>query len=160
MMEHRLTVQGTNEVYVRTKQQMEIAEKLRKEQRTLQIDPQGESGMNILLVQYWNFLLSLGRPKVKNLQPAERVSPVPAAIRKPNRPKPPPPSFSKSAANRPGFLQNKPQYPQVTSDSKRSKSSSRNTHSLKDRVIHMLALKPHSREHIVTKLKKGEILAQ
>ena len=38
MMEHRLTVQGTDEVYERTKQQMEIAEKLRKEQRTQEIE--------------------------------------------------------------------------------------------------------------------------
>ena len=36
-MEHRLTVQGTDEVYVRTKQQVEIAEKLRKEQRTQEV---------------------------------------------------------------------------------------------------------------------------
>lgn len=43
MMEHRLTVQGTDEVYLRAKQQMEIAEKLRKEQRTQQIKvPQSE----------------------------------------------------------------------------------------------------------------------
>lgn len=42
-MEHRLTVQGTDEVYVRTKKQMEIAEKLRKEQRTQEIKvPQGK----------------------------------------------------------------------------------------------------------------------
>lgn len=40
-----------------------------------------------------------------------------------------------------------------TFDSK-SKPASR-THSLKDRVIYMLALKPHTREHIVARLKKG-----
>jgi hypothetical protein len=36
-MEHRLTVQGTDEVYIRTKKQMEIAEKIRKEQRAREI---------------------------------------------------------------------------------------------------------------------------
>lgn len=37
-MEHRITVQGTDEVYARTKQQMERAEKLRKEQRAQEIE--------------------------------------------------------------------------------------------------------------------------
>lgn len=42
----------------------------------------------------------------------------------------------------------------TTSDTK-PKSAGRSTYSLKDRVIHMLALKPHTREHVVAKLKKG-----
>ncbi len=42
MTEHRLTVQGTDEVYVRTKQQVKEAEKLRKEQRTQEIQPQSK----------------------------------------------------------------------------------------------------------------------
>lgn len=89
----------------------------------------------------------------------ERVSPVPATFRKPNRPKLPPPSLSKSTGNKAGLLQVKPHYappkPTAASDTK-PKPSSRSTHSLKDRVIHMLALKPHTRENIVNKLKKGE----
>lgn len=108
------------------------------------------------------FFFPSGRPKVKALQSVERVSPVPAAFRKPNRPKPPPPSFSKSAGNKAGLLQIKPQFtpPKLftTSDSK-PKPNSRSKHSLKDRVIHMLALKPHTRQHIVNKLKKGKQIA-
>ena len=43
-MEHRLTVQATDEVYAHTKKQMEIAEKLRKDQRTQEIKvPTGQS---------------------------------------------------------------------------------------------------------------------
>lgn len=99
------------------------------------------------------FFPSLGRHKAKVLQPVERISPVP--FRKPNRPKPPPPSCSKSTITKAGLLQAYTQpKPSTTSDSK-PKPSSRSTHSLKDRVIHMLALKPHTREHIVNKLKKG-----
>lgn len=42
-MEHKLTVQGTDEVYVRTKEIWESAEKLRKGQRTQEIKvPQSE----------------------------------------------------------------------------------------------------------------------
>lgn len=102
-----------------------------------------------------------GRTKAKALQPLERISPVPPTVRKPNRPKPPPPSYSKSTAvpgnKGPILLQDKIAQPKLlaTSDSK-LKSSSRSTYTLKERVIHMLALMPHTREQIVNRLKKGK----
>lgn len=119
--------------------------------------------MTIKMIIMW--YLCQGRSKIKPFQSVERVSPVPAAFRKPTRPKPPPPSSSKSgmASKASGLHQSKPLLTQpkttavpITSDPK-PKSTSRSTHSLKDRIIHMLALKPYSREQIVSKLKKGEV---
>ena len=57
MMEHRLTVQGTDEVYARTKKQMEIAVERRKEQRAqeIQVVPQGGEckKSDLLVVSSW-----------------------------------------------------------------------------------------------------------
>lgn len=170
-MEHRLTVQGTDEVYLRTKQQMEIAEKLRKEQRTQPIKvPQPLSCcVNYAYVVLLCTIMLTGRTKAKALQPLERISPVPPTVRKPNRPKPPPPSYSKSTAvpgnKGPVLLQDKTSYPPqpkllVTSSDPKLKSSSRSTYTLKERVIHMLALMPHTREQIVNRLKKGKNVYQ
>ena len=165
-MEHRITVQGTDEVYARTKQQMERAEKLRKEQRAQEIEVPQSKEQSLDDQAYLIFFLKLGHNKLKPFQTAERVSPVPSAFRKPNRPKVPPSkstAINKSTAS----FSAKPHYPPPKSsvsahpsaDSKASsKQSSRSTYSLKDRVIHMLALKPHSRDHIVTKLKKGRMI--
>ena len=93
----------------------------------------------------------------------DRVSPVPAAFRKHTRPKAPVPGSSKAAANSKVAVVPKPTptlvksvVPPANTEPKTAKSSSRNIYSLKDRVIYMLALKPHTREHIVTKLKKGK----
>lgn len=56
-MEHRLTVQGTDEVYLRTKQQMEIAEKLRKEQRTQPIKVPQAQGVVLCMSMYCYYVL-------------------------------------------------------------------------------------------------------
>ena len=170
-MEHKITVQGTNEVYERTKQQMEIAEKLRKEQRTQEIKvPQGmdrgSSFMYFISVQYNN----IGRNKHKTFQPVtERVSPVPIS-RKPCRPKVPVSGFSKLLVKSGSSAMAKSQHSKsktaaatagaLSYDSKPNiaKQIGRNTHRLKDRVIHMLALRPQTREQIVAKLKKGKIM--
>ncbi len=44
MMEHRLTVQGTEEVYARTKNQMKIVAERRKEQRPQEVKVVPQSG--------------------------------------------------------------------------------------------------------------------
>ena len=73
-------------------------------------------------------------------QPAERsLSP---AMRKPNRPvQPRPPPPLKHSANK--------------SSSGGGTGSPRPSHSLKERVIHLLALKPQKRPDLVARLKKG-----
>ena len=102
--------------------------------------------------------------KAKPFQSIDRISPVPAALRKPNRPKPPPPSTSKPPStakiSRLPLTKSHSTQPRVATTTTSSvdskpKSTGRSTHSLKDRIIYMLALKPLPREQIVTKLKKG-----
>ena len=122
-----------------------------------------------LCISYLSSIFYLGRSKAKALlQPVERVNPVPAAFRKQTRPKALIAGSSKSAAatgKATSLLQPKATHVQTKSmvqpasnESKVAKSSGRNTYSLKDRVIHMLALKPHTREQIVAGLKKGKFI--
>lgn len=158
-MEHRITVQGTDEVYKRTKQQMEKAEKLRKEQRTQEIKvPQSEDCKR-------NYILQLSLEYVGRKLKPERISPVSVAVRKQSRPKPPVSGSSKPAVvKRSGATSlSKPPPKTATTalpmhDPKPSaRPSGRSTHTLKERVIHILALKPHTREQLVANLKKGNV---